>query len=159
MSNEKVNIANILRKCEKGTELYSPAFGKLKLKEVLRDSEWPIRVTNSIGTTLSFTADGCYQADECVLWPSKERRDWNVLDDYLKKQLIEKGFKPFEEVLVRCKAEGYRTWRPDIFCWIDIEAALPFRCLGGGWSECIPYKGNEHLIGMSEPCQQKGGQQ
>ena len=159
MNNDKINIAQILRKCEKGTDLYSPAFGNLKLKEVLRDSEWPIRVTKMTGTTLSFTADGCYEGDECVLWPAKERRDWNVLDAYLKRQFIEKGFKPFEEVLVRCEEEGFHTWRPDIFSNIDIEATFPFRCLGGGWSECIPYEGNEHLMGTSEPYQQKGGQQ
>lgn len=63
-------------------------------------------------------------------------------------------FKPFDKVLVRDNKED--IWRIDLF-----ERYLPdynhpeynicnYICLRAAWEECIPYKGNEHLLGTSE---------
>lgn len=54
-------------------------------------------------------------------------------------------FKPFDKVLVRdCSDE---EWRCNIFSHIH---AGDFLCVGNGcWNHCIPYEGNEHLVGTT----------
>lgn len=37
-----MNIAEILRKCPKGTKLYSPVFGEVELAKVDDDEEYPV---------------------------------------------------------------------------------------------------------------------
>lgn len=55
-------------------------------------------------------------------------------------------FKPFDKVLVRdCSDE---KWRCNIFSHIH---ASDFLCVGSGcWNHCIPYEGNEHLVGTTD---------
>lgn len=55
----------------------------------------------------------------------------------------EHEFKSFDKVLVR---EGKNDlWKPDIFFfWSNY-----FCCTRGNWSYCIPYEGNEHLVGTT----------
>lgn len=77
----KINIAEILRDMPKGTKLYSPMFGKCKLKEVINDKEYPISVCiRGEQAFRTFTKDGCYisnmEGSECVLFPSSKMRCW-----------------------------------------------------------------------------------
>ena len=61
----------------------------------------------------------------------------------------EHKFGPFEKVLVRdtdkCK------WKIDIFEREDLTGDDEFKyvCLVSSWKNCIPYKGNEHLLGTT----------
>lgn len=57
-------------------------------------------------------------------------------------------FKPFDEVLVR---DGLsRCWKPDIFCEYDEENDnYPYVCFIDNWTFCIPYEGNEDLLGTT----------
>lgn len=58
----------------------------------------------------------------------------------------EHEFQPFEKVLVRDDYGG--TWEPDFFsrkAGNDVE--LKYMCLTTVWKFCIPYEGNEHLLG------------
>lgn len=63
-------------------------------------------------------------------------------------------FKPFDKVLVRDSIDEF--WKPDIFCLYDTSGGLlkdpdrPFVCIGDCWYICIPYKGNEHLVGTTD---------
>lgn len=72
-----MNIAEILKNVPKGTKLYSPAFGDVILEEIRQDY---IRVrTNNI--IREFYSDGRYYANgECMLFPSRENRDWNTFN-------------------------------------------------------------------------------
>lgn len=69
-------IAKILKNCPKGTKLYSPIYGEVEFTEVSI-------VTGSIGCKTNngvtrFYPDGTYyKGGECMLFPSKEQRDWN----------------------------------------------------------------------------------
>ena len=59
---------------------------------------------------------------------------------------------PFESrVLV---SGEYRTlWRPAIFGCYMKDANAPYYTLGGTcWHHCIPYEGNEHLLGTTDDC-------
>ena len=76
----KINIAEILKDCPKGMELYSPIYGKVELLEVDSNSEYSIKTDTSIGRPGSFTPYGRfyenYPSAECLLFPSREMRDW-----------------------------------------------------------------------------------
>ena len=55
--------------------------------------------------------------------------------------------KPFDKVLVR---DYYGSkWRANFFSHMTGEESLPFSCGGLEWRYCIPYEGNEHLLGTS----------
>lgn len=76
---EPMNIAEILKDAPKGTKLFSLIHGMIELKEIVLTDTFPIKM--QIGRdTVSFTAEGKYLWDmedaECILYPSKENRDW-----------------------------------------------------------------------------------
>lgn len=79
----KINIAEILRDCPKGTKLYSPVCGSCTFLRVANSAYYPIMVKRVSDTTLreDFTKDGRYtegvEDSECVLFPSAEIRDWD----------------------------------------------------------------------------------
>lgn len=75
----KINIAEILKYCPKGTKLYTPLFGEVTFDSIGIDEKYPIIVHKLDGIKTSFTEEGHYTAypnSECVLFPSSEMRDW-----------------------------------------------------------------------------------
>ena len=75
---EKINIAEILKDCPSGMELYSPLFGDCTFVKV-HDNEDQIIVKLETGATVSFQNDGRYYDypnAECILFPSKEKTTW-----------------------------------------------------------------------------------
>ena len=60
--------------------------------------------------------------------------------------------KPFEsKVLVRNCDSSY--WRPAIFGFTEKDKNDPFYVVGGNFfNKCIPYEGNEHLLGTTNDC-------
>lgn len=79
---EKINIAEILKDKPQGTKLYSSACGKCKLEEA-DDKSFKISFYNS---KFGFMNGGegyldkngkLYDDGECVVFPSKEMRDWS----------------------------------------------------------------------------------
>lgn len=79
---EKINIVEILKDKPQGTKLYSSACGKCKLEEV-DDKSFKISFYNS---KFGFMNGGegyldkngkLYDDGECIIFPSKEMRDWN----------------------------------------------------------------------------------
>lgn len=75
-----MNIAEILKDKPKGTKLYSIPWGKCTLEEVDTSLPWlPITVRICLsGLQKRHTKKGTYlpSLDECLLFPSKEMRDW-----------------------------------------------------------------------------------
>ena len=77
-----MNIAEILKYCPKGTKLYTPIYGNVVLDRVLLENgKFPILIEDATGCGHLFTENGCHRYNlpnvECVLFPSKEQRDWN----------------------------------------------------------------------------------
>lgn len=143
-----MNIAEILRKCPKGTKLYSPVFGEVELTKVDYDELYPITCLTKNGDYGLFTRDGIlffdYSDTECMLFPSKDQRDWSkfvVTDQKQKPEL-----KPFDKVLVR---DGdLDVWNCNIFNRIYEDGE--YQCIDYEyWKQCIPYVGNEHLLGTT----------
>lgn len=74
-----MNIAEMLKYCPKGTELYSTIWGEVELNEVTNFGTIEIKAIDQVICT-SFTLDyeGRYShMGECVLFPSKDQRDWD----------------------------------------------------------------------------------
>ena len=78
---------------------------------------------------------------------AKESKRWNsekkCIEELPRKTSV---FKPFDKVLVR---DGdIDTWGADIFLeYSNLE--FQFRCFRCVWRQCIPYEGNESLLGTS----------
>ena len=78
---------------------------------------------------------------------AKEGKRWNsekkCIEELPRKTSV---FKPFDKVLVR---DGdIDTWGADIFLeYSNLE--FQFRCFRCVWRQCIPYEGNESLLGTS----------
>ena len=76
---EKINIAELLKDCPKGTKLYSPLVGECTLEHIHGELK-KILISTSDGTTLTFNNNGTYFKignSECLLFPSKNQRDWS----------------------------------------------------------------------------------
>ena len=78
------NIAEILKNCPKGTKLYSPICGECELDIVHETNMIAVKYEDTKGffRFLSFESDGTYRqscyGSECLLFPSKENRDWDT---------------------------------------------------------------------------------
>lgn len=77
---------------------------------------------------------------------AKEGKAW----DAEKKQIVnlkpKVGLKPFDKVLVRDSASD--KWRANLFGYIDRDGH--YYCVYANWNYCIPYIGNEHLLGTTK---------
>ncbi len=62
----------------------------------------------------------------------------------------EPEFKPFDRVLVRDDDDD--EWHIDFFEGMNKDKDEPctYQCLNSFWRHCIPYEGNEHLLGTTE---------
>lgn len=140
-----MNIAKILKDAPKGTKLYSSIYGYVELLGI-DDLEYPIRAkTCNNGLIVSFAKDGKCNIDypdaECVLFPSKENRDWNTFK-------VEKSyeFKPFDKVLARQTERG--NWVCDYF---SHKIENQYVCIGAMCNYCIPYNDEtKHLVGTNK---------
>lgn len=76
---------------------------------------------------------------------SKKGKRW----DAEKKQIVdlkpEVELKPFDKVLVRDSKSD--NWRANLFGYIGKDGY--YRCVYANWVYCIPYAGNEHLLGTT----------
>lgn len=79
---EKINIAKILKDKPRGTKLYSSACGKCELKEAddkfFKVSFYSSKSGFMIGGEGTLDKNGnLYDDGECIVFPSKEMRDWS----------------------------------------------------------------------------------
>lgn len=76
-----------------------------------------------------------------------EQNDWKLLPNKFDFTTL----KPFDRVLVR-DCDGYH-WGLQLFATFEKGDYYPFHCLGNyGYKQCIPYKGNEHLLRTTNDC-------
>lgn len=62
---------------------------------------------------------------------------------------------PFESrVLVR--DDNTEKWKPNFWGFYDIDnpKIYPYECCGAIFAQCIPYEGNEHLLGTTHDCEE-----
>lgn len=140
------NIAEILTGYDgKGIILYSPLYGNVELLGIRTGALYPIicRVFKN-DDICQFSSDGRvdFADSECLLYPSKDQRDWSKFKLCNKSANKKLQLKPFDKVLVR-DSDNYE-WSCDFFCK---EESNIYYCMTSYWNQCIPYEGNEHLLG------------
>ena len=148
--NENLDLVEILKDCPKGTKLYLSVIGdQVELQDICSvDVSYPILVKEGNHQTFHITRFGRmfsgYPDGDCVLWPSKECRDWSKF-----KVPVEKfdynTLKPFDKVLVR--DNGRSIWRCSLFTCFNNNKIM----CEVSWDQGIPYNDEtKHLLGTCD---------
>lgn len=148
--NENLNLVEILKDAPKGTKLWSPICGKCELVEVKYQSIG-CKTTDSYHDYISFTSSGkfgdwIYNKGECIVFPSKDNRDWSTF----KVPKKHKVFKPYQKVLVKAWVDSKtRRWVPINYGYYDASKNMHFLSNFTFVEDCgiIPYEGNEDKLG------------
>lgn len=156
--NENINLCEILRECPKGTKLYSPLYGEVTFIEIKHNSkcDFPIEVLDEGKTSKTFMFDGKYESfnKECLLFPSKDQRDWSKWECPKPKKFKfdPKTLQPFDKVIT--KISDY-PWKCDIFSYYkkrDNKSIFCY-CMSEDYTydKCIPYnEETKHLVGTTD---------
>lgn len=111
--NENIDLTKILDGCPTGTKLYSTLQGEVDFVRINIFDSHPIVVSvhnKHTDTTVhdSYAKDGKYNSfydGECVLFPSKEQRDWSKFERFWDKPKVEnfdpKTLHPFDKFCER----------------------------------------------------------
>lgn len=148
-----MNLVAILKDVPKGTKLWSVLHGEVKLLEVtLGDVKYPIRCESCgfVVENIALTKDGKFFSKfngECILFPSKNCRDWGAFQPT---KFDPNTLKSFDQVLVRLENDG--EWVATVFSHICNEKGrdgCPIYMAGCAyWTFCIPYnEETKHLVG------------
>ena len=119
---------------------------KFKVGDVIQDIDgYKVRITDvSI-------EDGCYGYESLAVngigGISFNRQDeWELVPSKFDINTL----KPFDKVLVR--SDNSDIWQCDFFSSYNPKCSNRFHCIGIWSSICIPYIGNEHLLGTTDDC-------
>lgn len=154
--NENINLLEILEDCPRDYKLYSPIYGDvffyaseshfIKVKAQLHEET----------ITIFFTKEGKYQNNygidnnggECLLFPSKEQRDWNkfkapwkpievTMDGYLARD----GDGVLNLYQIKPVPLEYRWIAKDAprHYWMELPSGIP-QFTNIGWSDKEPTK-------------------
>jgi hypothetical protein len=149
--NENIDLTQILKDCPKGTKFWSMLDEEVEFVDIDKDCI-VFRVTKTNKETFYYNDGKAYRGiGECVLFPSKEQRDWSkfVPTWKTKKEVVKVTLHPFDKVLAWSIEP--ETWGADIFSHYDSDNVLPIWCIGGYYKEVIPYnKDTAHLLGTSD---------
>lgn len=160
--NENLDLTKILKGCPAGTEFYHAGYGRIVYFErIILNSDCPIRclLSNcrpcyaSIAVTKKGAINALYEG-ECLLFPSKDQRDWSKFERFWDKPKKEKfdinTLQPFDKVLVRDFLRD--TWKIDFFSYKGDNEKTTMG-LNYWWKCCIPYnEDTKHLLGTREDC-------
>ena len=158
--NENLDLTKILEGCPKGTEFYSSTYGKVIFIGIRNTKHYPIELryySDEYESPLItyVTKDGKEWFDcngECILFPSKDQRDWSKFERFWDKPKVEKfdpkTFHPYDKVLAR--GDKDTDWFATFFSHIDDCSKMA----GCGYficEQCIPYnEETKHLVGTSD---------
>lgn len=148
--NENINLLEILKGIPDGTKLWSPICGECEVESIIHCDAYPIKTTHGKGNgTLfyNFTSQGklCNNSEaECLLFPSKDNRDWSTFTAPWK----HKHFEPYQKVLiVNKRAFEPVVWIASIYSHYKDGAHYTLSSIGLSDDEILPYEGNEDKLG------------
>lgn len=93
------------------------------------------------------------QVGECIIFPSKDQRDWSKFERFWDKPKKVDKFdvnilQPFDKVLSRNPYN--KLWSPNLFGYLLTDEV---RCIDGNWYCVIPYnEETKHLVGTNKDC-------
>ena len=153
--NENIDLRKILKDCPKGTKLYSTIHGEVSFITSNNLSlHYPIAVRLNDKTEESFTSEGTLLDKfdgECLLFPSKDQRDWSKFTAswYKTERFNPKTLKPFDKVIV-FDDDDY-AWVCTIFSHQGENHEYPYNTASGAYVYCIPYNDDtKHLVGTTD---------
>ena len=150
--NENLNLVEILKDAPKGTKLYSPICGNVKLESakngiVIVSTDGIRRIEYEHFDRFGQWINNMFkQLSECLLFPSKDNRDWQKFEVPKK----HKEFKPYQKVLrIDCNDPDRKIWVADFYGHYDEDACVHYFVSGfiGSYDDIIPYEGNEDKLG------------
>ena len=153
-NNKNIDLTKILKDCPEGTKLYSPLFGEVYFNGIRSDDECAITITEG-DLTASFTEKGVYypgKDGECLLFPSKEQRDWSKFTApwHKKEKFDPKTLNVFNKVLKRVYLGA---WFADFVSvpGDDELCDIPSLVGSSNFNEVIPYnEETKHLLGTAD---------
>lgn len=164
--NENIDLTKILEGCPKGTEFYHAVYGRVWFKGIIPYEKHPIRLAlckaniDDYYTGVTVSKKGTHDIHfdgECIVFPSKEQRDWSKFvrfwDEESKANRFDpKTLQPFDKILVRNGSDEF--WRIDFFRYFHINS--PKYRIEGFMDVChygIPYNDDtKHLADTTEDC-------
>lgn len=155
--DKNINLVEILKDCPAGTKLYSSIFGEVTFMKICKDNTFSIMVITSRDAIIHFSAKGqyyqSYDDSECLLFPSKDQRDWRkfIAPWYKKERFNPDTLKPFDKVLMRDSC--YYCWRCAFFSHKREDERTPYKYAAtySAYKFCIPYNDDtKHLVGTTE---------
>ena len=157
MKNENIDLTKILKDCPIGTKLYHVGYGDVWFRGIDLGFSYPIRLSLSKG---AFNDTGVnskgminkFRNGECLLFPSKEQRDWSKFTApwYKKGKFDPHTLQPFDKVLVRDFDSD--TWICQLFSYIvkDEESPYQYLCGSDSYIQCVPYNDDtKYLVGTT----------
>lgn len=115
-----INLAKILKHCPEGTKLYSPIYGEVTFTEILNHNIL-CKATKSNGEIISIDFNrlgrlsGEFLNTECVLFPSKDQRDWDKFRIPAKKGDIMMFYDKSAVFMIDAMTDNYVT----IIAYVD----------------------------------------
>ena len=149
--NENLNLVEILKDCPKGTKLYSTIHGEVEFDGIGNSGLYRIELKTEQGGYACVTSDGRhlnYLDGECILFPSKDQRDWSKFK-VKKSKFDPKTLHPYDRVLVR--DENTARWKCAFYSHERGEAIWKYATTDSAYIYCIPYNDDtKHLVGTNE---------
>jgi hypothetical protein len=129
-----------------GDKVWSSRYGEGVVNSVIDDHTYCVVVDFEDDGFATFTADGKEIKED--KYPSLFFEGAYIIDGPAPVREKEKPeFKPFDKVLVRNKQED--PWRANIYSHYR-GGITPYQCVSYQWLYCIPFEGNENLVGTTD---------
>lgn len=129
-----MDIAAILKYCPEGTKLYSPAYGKVNFIEVTSPLTIKIKLSKLFDDNIKyFFNNGSINIvdGECMLFPSKEQRDWDKFRLPVKRGDIMMNIEGECPFIVTGEMDGIA---PKYICGINSLGRFQSNLFNRGWT-------------------------
>lgn len=153
--NDNIDLTKILKDCPKGTKFYSTIYGDVEFDHIKESGIYPIvlRTNNDLYPRVTTNGKHLIEYDneaECILFPSKDQRDWSKFKApwYKNDKFDPRTLKPFHKVLIWKDLD--RIWMPTLFTFLDFSLEYPRMRYDSLAVKVIPYNDDtKHLLGKS----------
>lgn len=152
-----IDFTKILKDCPKGTKLYSTIYGEVEFHHIDKSDSYPIVLRADANFYPVVTKHGKHtiayeNKGECVLFPSKDQKDWNKFTApwYKKDRFDPKTLKAFDKVLVKLSNDD--VWDANFFSHYNpLEKHMKYVCVANLAVFCIPYNDEtKYLVGTKD---------
>lgn len=161
--NENIDLTKILEGCPMWTKFYSTIHDEISFKRIELSKDYPIVFdSDAVGGDVTLTEKGMAirGVGECIVFPSKEQRDWSKFERFWDKpkkvdRFDPKTLKPFDKILVRKVHSKYNIepWSCEHFSYINPNTKELVNGISSRYEICIPYNDEtEHLLGTTDDC-------